>query len=169
MYQVAKTPIAATAKPRRAISCETQIRGFLAEFDPPIATLARSARRRLRRYFPSAIELVYNGYNALALGFCTSERASDCIVSVAVFPRNVALSFYHGASLPDPKKILAGQGAQNRYLRLSSAAQLDEPAVRALLAAAVARVRSPMPRARGHSVIKSNVAKHRSRRGKTKE
>jgi hypothetical protein len=169
MNQGDKTPITATAKPRRPISCETQIRGFLAEFDRPIATLARSARRRLRRYFPSAIELVYNGYNALALGFCTSERASDCIASVAVYPRNVALSFYHGASLPDPKKILAGQGAQNRYLRLSSAAQLDDPAVRALFAAAVAHVRSPMPVGRGRSIVKSNVAKRRPRRGTTRD
>jgi hypothetical protein len=146
----------------RPASPEKQVRTFLAAFDPPIAALARAARAQLRRRFPTAVELVYNGYNALALGFCTSERASDCIASIAVYPRNVALSFYHGASLPDPAKILSGSGRQNRYLRLSSATQLAEPAVDALLRAALTQV-AALPTARGYTVIKTNATKQRPR------
>src|SRR3954471_2630819 len=75
-----------------------QLAGFIAKFDPAIASLARSCRTILRKRFPTALELVYDNYNALAIGYASTERASDCIVSLAVFPRSVALSFYYGAS-----------------------------------------------------------------------
>ena len=55
-----------------------QLAGFISRFDPAIAALARAARVRLRRRFPTAVELVYDNYNALAIGWGPTERASDC-------------------------------------------------------------------------------------------
>jgi hypothetical protein len=72
-----------SAKPARAESPAKQIARFIAQFDPVVAKLARSARLALRKRFPTAIELVYDNYNFLAIGFSTTERASDCIVSLA--------------------------------------------------------------------------------------
>ena len=95
-----------------------QLAGFLAKFDPPVARLVRSARSSLRKRFPTAIEQIYDNYNFLAIGFCATERASDCVVSLAISPKGVALSFYYGSSLPDPHGILLGSGNQNRYVRL---------------------------------------------------
>jgi hypothetical protein len=141
-----------------------QLAGFIAKFDPAIARLARSARAVLRKRFPTAVELVYDNYNALAIGYSSTERASDCIVSLAVFPRSVALSFYYGAGLPDPTKILSGSGNQNRYISLDSAAQLREPAVEALIKAAIANAEVPLTSRKGYLVIKSISAKQRPRR-----
>lgn len=142
-----------------------QLEGFIDKFDPTIATVARAVRAAVRKRFPTAIELVYDNYNALAIGFCASERASDCIVAVAVTPRGVALSFYYGAKLPDPQGILLGSGNQNRYIRLASAAALREPAVEALIRAAIAQAKTPLPKTgHGNLVIKSVSAKQRPRR-----
>jgi hypothetical protein len=105
----------------------------LSKFDTPIAKLARKARTALRRRMPTAFELVYDNYNALAIGFCSTERASDCIVSVAVFPKNVALSFYYGAALPDPDGLLQGSGKQNRYIRVVDGDTARRPEVLALI------------------------------------
>ena len=69
---------------------------FVAQFDPAIAKLVRSARAALRKRFPTAIELVYDNYNALAIGFGSTERTSDCIVSLAVFATGVNLYFIYG-------------------------------------------------------------------------
>jgi hypothetical protein len=108
---------------------------------------------------------VYDNYNALAIGFCSSERASDCIVSIPVTARGVSLCFIHGASLPDPRKILLGGGNQTRFLRLGSAKDLDRPEVEALVRAAVARAKTPLPpTGRGRLIIKSVSAKQRPRR-----
>jgi hypothetical protein len=145
-----------------------QLAGFIAKFDPAIASLARSSRAVLRKRFPTAVELVYDNYNALAIGYSSTERASDCIVSLAVFPRSVGLSFYYGAGLPDPTGILSGSGNQNRYISLDRATRLSDPAVQALIGAAVAKGKVPLPARKGYLVIKSISAKQRPRRPSAK-
>jgi hypothetical protein len=143
----------------------TQIASFIAKFDPAVARLIRSVRSALRKRFPTAIEQVYDNYNFLAIGFCSTERTSDCIVSLAAHAKGVALSFYYGATLPDPGKLLQGSGNQNRFLRLESAATLTKPPVEALLRAAVAQAKQPLPATgRGRTIIKSISSKQRPRR-----
>jgi hypothetical protein len=41
----------------------------------------------MRKRYPAAIQLVYDNYNALAIGFGASEKASQAIFSIAIFPR----------------------------------------------------------------------------------
>lgn len=147
------------------LSPEKQIEGFIAKFDPPVARLIRSARSTLRKQFPTAIEQVYDNYNFLAIGFCTTERTSDCLVSLAANAKGVSLSFYYGASLPDPQGILQGSGNQNRFIRLESAETLTRSDVQSLLAAAVANAKTPLPSTgTGYSMVKSVSAKQRPRR-----
>lgn len=146
-------------------SAAKQLAGFLGRFDPKVAAVARAALTKMRRRVPGAVELVYDNYNALAIGFSATERASDCIVSLAVFPKGVSLAFYYGATLPDPRGLLQGTGSQNRFLRLESAARLRDPAVEDLLRAAVAQGRSALAATgRGPTIIKSISAKQRPRR-----
>jgi hypothetical protein len=141
-----------------------QVASFLAKFDPKVARLMRVCRTVLRGRLPAAVELVYDNYNFFVIGFCTSERASDCLVSLAAHAHGVILSFYAGATLPDPQRILLGSGKQNRFFRLPRAATLREPAVEALLRAAVRLSKSPLPTGRGYTVIKLVSAKQRPRR-----
>jgi len=142
-----------------------QIDGFIEKFDPAVATLLRSARSILRKQFPTTIEQVYDNYNFLAIGFCTTERTSDCLVSLAANAKGVSLSFYYGASLPDPQGILEGSGNQNRFIRLESAETLTRPDVQALLTAAVANAKTvPPSTGAGYSMVKSVSAKQRPRR-----
>ena len=148
-----------------AISPARQLDTFIARFDPPIRKIVREARARLRRRLPTAIELVYDNYNALAIGFASSERASDAIVSLAVYARGVNLYFVYGVALDDPHRLLLGSGNQGRFIRLESAAMLDRPEIDALLTAAVAEGDTPLPRnGRGRLVIKSVSPKQRARR-----
>jgi hypothetical protein len=147
-----------------------QVARFVAKFDPAIAKLVRSARTALRKRFPTAIELVYDNYNALAIGFGSTERTSDCIVSLAVFATGVNLYFIYGRSLPDPHQLLQGGGNQGGFIRLENLAVLDRPAVTALLRAAVRNAETPLPKAgRGYTVIKSVSAKQRPRRPRSRD
>jgi hypothetical protein len=153
-------------KPRvRSESPETQLRHFIAKFDPPVQKLLRGARLLLRREFPTAVEQVYDNYNFLAVGFCTTERTSDCFVSLAAQAKGVALSFYWGATLADPHHLLLGEGKQNRFIRLESVATLARPDVLALVRDAAAQSKTPLPsKGRGYTLIKSVSAKQRPRR-----
>ena len=144
---------------------EAQIESFIAKFDVENAALIRSARSLLWEQFPSAIEQVYDNYNFLAIGFCTTERTSDCMFSLAANAKGVSLSFYYGADLPDPHGILLGSGNQNRFLRLESEATLRQPEVQELLAAAVFHAKTPLASSGGgYSMVKSISAKQRPRR-----
>jgi hypothetical protein len=155
-----------TSRVTRATTAR-QLDGFIAKFEPATAKLIRSVRRELRKRLPTATELVYDNYNFFVIGYCASERPSDCMVSLAAAANGVGLAFYHGADLPDPHKILSGSGSQNRFVRLPSVKTLDEPAVIELIRAAVRQAKTPLPRAgRGRTIIRSVAAKQRPRRSK---
>ncbi len=147
------------------VPAEEQIAAFLAKFTPEMQQLITSLRTELRKLLPTASELVYDNYNFLVFGFCSAPRASDCIASLTANSKGCGLSFYYGATLPDPEHLLQGEGSQNRFIRLPSPATLSEPAVRALIAAAIAQAKVPLP-ATGSSetIVKSISAKQRPRR-----
>jgi hypothetical protein len=142
-----------------------QLEGFIAKFDPAVAEFIQECRAEVGKLLPTAIELVYDNYNFLAIGYGTTERASDCIISIAAAANGVGLSFYYGSSLPDPERILLGSGKQNRFIRLPSVDPLRSPAVLALIQAAVELADPPLPATGGgYTVIKSISAKQRPRR-----
>ena len=142
-----------------------QLAGFIAKFEPANARLIRECRAAIRRLLPTAIELVYDNYNFFVIGYSTTERPSDCILSIAAAANGVGLSFYDGASLPDPKRLLLGSGKQNRFVRLPNAQSLRSPGMLALIDAAVAQAKPALPASGGgHTVIRSVSAKQRPRR-----
>ena len=146
-------------------SGEEQLEIFIDKFDAKNAALIRSARKILRKRLPTANELVYDNYNFFVIGYCSTERPSDCIVSIAAAANGVGLSFYYGASLPDPLKLLLGSGSQNRFIRIESGATLTDPGVEALIAAAIAQGESPLPaKSRGALIIRSISKKQKPRR-----
>lgn len=152
-----KSPPPATA--------ERQLKSFVAKFEPAHQTLIRAVRSRLRQRFPTAYELVYDNYNFFVIGYGPTERPSDCVVSLVAGANGVGLCFIHGASLPDPAKILRGAGNQTRSIHLDSADVLVRPQVEALIAAAIAHAKTPfLPDARGKLIIRSVSAKQRPRR-----
>ena len=127
-----------------------------ARFDPPIQKLVRDARAKLRKLMPASIEMVYSNRNALAIGFASSERRGDWIVSLAVYARGVNLYFVYGVALEDPQGLLQGSGNQGRFVRLESAAMLERPEILALIQGAIREADTPLPkRGRGSVVIKS--------------
>jgi hypothetical protein len=147
------------------VAGEQQVEGFIGKFDPKYAALIRSARKALRKRLPAANELVYDNYNFFVIGYCSTERPSDCLVSLAAAANGVGLAFYHGAKLPDPHKLLLGSGTQNRFIRIESAATLARPEVEELIAAAVAQAKTPLPASgRGKLIIRSISEKQRPRR-----
>jgi hypothetical protein len=146
-------------------SPEAQLTAFLAKYTPEIAAEAVASLERLRPQVPGAVEIVYDNYNALVIGFGATERASEAVLSIAVMPRWVDLCFLVGADLPDPHGLLLGSGKMARHVVLAEAADIDSPAVRGLIAGAIAR--SPRPfdaTAPRRMIIKSISAKQRPRR-----
>ena len=66
---------------------QAQLDGFLDKYTPEIVKLAKALLKKMRARLPGAIELVYDNYNALVIGYAPSERASEAILSLALYPR----------------------------------------------------------------------------------
>jgi hypothetical protein len=146
-------------------TAEEQLAGFIDKFDAGNASLIRSVRKALQKRMPSANELVYDNYNFFVIGYCSTERPSDCIVSIAAAANGVGVSFYYGATLPDPQGLLQGSGSQNRFIRIESAATLKQKGVEELIAAAIAQGKTPLPaKVKRKLIIRSVSKKQRPRR-----
>jgi len=145
-------------------NAESQLAGFLAKYSPEIEALAKAARTKLRSKLPGAIELVYDNYNALAIGYAPSERASEAIFSIALYPRWVSLFFLQAKGLRDPNGLLRGSGRVVRHIVLQRPDDLDLPAVRDLMEQALESAKVGLdPKAPRRLVIKSVSAKQRPR------
>lgn len=160
MKRVTKSDRADTA------AAESSLKTFLAKFTPKHQTLIREVRKALRKRLPTANELVWDNYNFFVIGYSPTERPSDSVVSLAAAANGVGLSFYRGASLPDPHKILLGSGKQNRFIRLESAQKLARPEVDELIAAAVKQNKVPFPSTGGRKLILRSVSKKQRPRRK---
>ncbi len=147
-----------------ALTPERQVAGFIARFSPQVARVARAARARVRALLPNAFELVYDNYNALALAYGPSERTSEVVLSIALYPRWVSLFFARGATLADPSGVLRGSGGQMRHVVLDRIEVLDSSPVRALIETAVATHPESFGPERGRTIVKGISAKQRPRR-----
>lgn len=147
------------------VTAESRLTTFLARFDPGVRAIAVDVRDRLRQRLPGAIEMVYDNYNALVIGYSPTERVSDAVFSIAIYPRWVNLFFLNGVGLPDPENLLQGEGNVVRHIRLDDPALLDKPAIKTLMKHGLKRMETPFDKdASGKLIIKSVAPKQRSRR-----
>src|SRR5947209_14374237 len=124
-------------------SPQQQLDFAIDKFTPEVAALARRVLARVRQWVPGAVEFVYDNYYALAIGFGPTERPSDAVISVVLYPRWVHLYFLQGAVLPDPAGRLKRSGKVGRHLVLYDDALLDDPEVRGFIKDAVALADTP--------------------------
>lgn len=143
---------------------QEQLDGFIDKFTPDIAATIRRAMAMVSARLPGATIMVYDNYNALAIGFGASDKVRSIICSVAGYPRWVSLFLSNGPTLPDPDGLLEGEGGAVRHVKLIGD-RMDSPAVAALIDAAAASVALPIdPAGEGRLIIKSISAKQRARR-----
>jgi hypothetical protein len=144
---------------------EEQLAAFMGKYLPEIGAQAEAILARMRRRYPTAFELVYDNYNALAVGFGPTEKTSEAIFSIALYPRWVSLFFLQAKGLRDPQKLLRGSGNVARHIVLATPSMLNDPAVMSLMQEAVERARVPFPpKGARRLIIKSISARQRPRR-----
>jgi hypothetical protein len=143
---------------------EKQFARFLAKYSPSIVRTVRAARARLRRELPGAVEMIYDNYYALVIGFSPTDRPSEAILSIAAYPNHVSVCFLNGIELSDPERRLQGSGNLVRHIRLKGASDLDDPIVRTLIREAVRHADAPFRRGRRRVVVRAVAPKPRSRR-----
>ena len=132
---------------------QAELKKIIAKQSPEMARLTRAVLAKLRPRFPGAVELIYDKRRGMVVGFSPDERASNAINSIAVYSKWINLYFFAGDTLPDPDGLLQGTGNMVRSIRITSAEDLDRPAVKALMAEALKRAHPALDRHATRRVI----------------
>jgi hypothetical protein len=112
---------------------------LLAAYSPPVQALTRQARAFLLDLLPGLHEQVDPADKLIA--YTTGPKMADVVCVLMPLKAGVNLGLAGGASLPDPAGLLQGTGKRHRHVRLTTPADLANPALRALLLAAASRPR----------------------------
>jgi hypothetical protein len=146
------------------VTPQQQLDGFIDKYTPDIAATIRRAVAMVSARLPGATIMVYDNYNALAIGFGATDKVRSIVCSVAGYPRWVSLFLSNGPTLPDPDGLLEGEGGTVRHVKLIGD-RMDSAAVAALIEAAAASVALPIdPAGEARLIIKSVSARQRARR-----
>lgn len=149
-----------------ATSAQRQLDGFIAKYTPEMQTQAKAAIRKMRARLPGAVEMVYDNYQWLVVGYGPNDRASEALFSLVFAPAHVSICFLRNAlRLSDPQKLLRGSGSVVRNVRLVDGVDVDTPAVDALMREAERLCGDPIPKTAPRVlIIKSVSEKQRPRR-----
>jgi hypothetical protein len=112
-------------------------RAFLEPYGPAITKLVIAARKLVLEEAPGAVELIYDAYSAVSAGYSFTGRPSDSFLYVAAYTKGVNMGFWAGTSLPDPDGLLEGTGKRSRHVKIRDLADVQRPALRALIRAAI--------------------------------
>jgi len=109
--------------------------------------------------YPETNELIYDNYNAVAFGWSLSDKLGDVFCSIALARDHVNFGFNRGVDIPDPAKILLGNGNQYRYIRVREKEDFPEEYMKELLASAyanaIARLKPGKNLFKGETIVKS--------------
>ena len=134
---------------------------FLAPFDERTKSIVHWLRDFVWDLYPTANELIYDNYNALAIGWSPTVRVGHTFCNIAVWRKgkNIHFGFYWGSEIADPEKKLIGKGNQYRYLLVEDKDKFPKAYIRKLLKNAftnsILKVKDPGLLVQGLTITKS--------------
>ena len=145
---------------------------FLKPFNKEITERALWLREFIWDLYPQANELIYDNYNALAVGWSPTDRVGHTFCSIAIgrTSNNVHFGFYWGSEISDPDKILLGEGNQYRYILVPDKDKFPKAYIKKLVkeayANSLAKVKDSRQIRSGQTIVKSISAKKREKKTK---
>jgi hypothetical protein len=115
----------------------------IAGFSAEVQQIARGLRNLIEAVHPDAVEVPRPGERTAGYGI-GPKKMSETYAYIGVYPKYVNLGFYHGTSLPDPDGLLEGTGKQLRHVKVHSQKEVDRPALRQLVEAALKERRAAL-------------------------
>lgn len=140
---------------------------FLDPFPAEVQQKALWLRNLVWDMYPTANELIYDNYNALAFGWSPTDRQGHIFCSVALYRpgKNMHFGFYWGSELTDPEKKLLGNGKQYRYILINDLDNFPKEYILKLVneayANSLAKVKDQKQLMEGRTITKMSLAKKR--------
>ena len=118
---------------------------LLAATEERLRPILHALRQTIRDIHPEACEVVRLGDRAANYGV-GPRKMLDGYAYLMPQRAWVHLGFYQGVGLPDPERLLDGTGVKMRHVKIRSLDDARRPALRALVAAALAERRAAVGR-----------------------
>jgi hypothetical protein len=116
-------------KPQNAAPPEPDV--LIGRYEPEIQRLVHAARRTLRGAFRGATES--SEPHAHLLGYSYGPGYKGTVATLILSKTGVKIGIPYGSSLPDPARLLAGEGKVHRHVAIKDPAELKAPELKALL------------------------------------
>lgn len=116
---------------------ESELMKLVSEASPGVQEITYAALERIRELIPDAQEKVVTGYRSINFG--TGPRMKDQFLALILHANHVNLQFFHGAALPDPRRLLEGTGKKMRHIKLKDAETIQAGDVADLVLAAAGK------------------------------
>jgi len=105
---------------------------WLANLPLELQTITRALIAVARKNMPKTHEFIYHD----AVGYSVNDSPFDRICYIAPQKKGyVNFGFFFGAGLPDPRKLLIGEGKRLRHVKVWSVEEAKNPALAKLIAA----------------------------------
>jgi hypothetical protein len=115
-----------------------EVKALLRAYHPEVEAIGLGARALILEIFPDLnTEVVDNKVRVIGYGY--GPKYVDTVCVVMPTDHGITLGIGHGSELPDPANLMEGTGKVHRHVKLKTKADLDNPALKALLKAALAR------------------------------
>ncbi len=138
---------------------------FLKPFPGSVKEITLWLREFIWDLYPDSNELIYDNYNALAIGFSLTDKAGDVFCSLAVYSKHVNFGFNRGSEIVDSEQLLKGQGSLYRRITIKDKKNLPKTYIKKLLKEAyknaVSRLKEKPQTLQGKTITKSVSAKQR--------
>jgi hypothetical protein len=117
--------------PTRALAEADDVDAFFATYPPTTEAVAQALRRLIFDNVKGVGEMLDRSARVVGYGFGSGYKNTVC----AIIPsqKGVKLGLAHGASLPDPHKLLAGVGKVHRHIAFNTIADVKRASVKAML------------------------------------
>ena len=105
---------------------------IVSQASPQVRQLAEKARSLIQKVYPAVVEVPWPKQRIIGYGVGPKKMSEQyCYISVS--KNHINLGFMYGAELPDPSRLLGGEGKLLRHVRITQPEQLSDPALEELL------------------------------------
>jgi len=117
-----------------------EVRTFLSSYNPEVRKLASQARELIFSLVPNAQEKVRPGWKVIH--FSLGGKMKDIFCGIGPQKTYIGIFLPRAVDLDDPKSLLEGTGKKMRHVKIKTAEEMKNPALKSLIAAAAALTRS---------------------------
>jgi len=118
-----------------AVPRDPAIDAWFRQHPGPLRAIAQNWFQIIRNCGDEVRELIHDGCPTACLG-------DAAFAYVNVFTGHVNVGFFHGASLPDPDRLLQGSGKRMRHVKLTLETTASSAALTSLIEAAWADIKT---------------------------